>query len=505
MGPENEWYDEYARRLEQILAALVKGLPADDREPRPRPPARRRRARAAPASASCTSARSTASTRSSCRRPSSTSASATCTGPQEITGAVEDALRRARSIELDFGEQEQEKRVVVVRGAGRDGRSRIESVPLTAGRRLRDVAGTLDELRRSPDELGDDVPARDACRPTAPLPGLAEQVKELLPNALDVAVEHPRAAGRRRPSAGGRVAARARRSSSPTFYQHRNGASRPAELQKLFDGALRGGVAVRPLRLTVEGFTSFRERARAVDFSRPRPLRDHRPDRRRQVVADRRDRLRALRAGAARRRRLQAAHQPRRGAAVGAARLRRSATSAYRVARTVRRTGASQQRLERVTAAGAEAVADRAREIKAEVERILGLDYDGFTRSVVLPQGQFDAFLKGEPKERRKILVALLNLGVYERMQQLANTRATDARREAEFIRRQLDDRLRRRDAGGAGGAAGRARRRRGEGPIGRGGAEADRRGRRARADGPDRPPRGRVAPARRGGGGAER
>ena len=68
----------------------------------------------------------------------------------------------------------------------------------------------------------------------------------------------------------------------------------------------------------------------------------------------------------------------------------------------------------------------------------MGLDYDAFTRSVVLPQGQFDAFLKGEPKERRKILVALLNLGVYEDMQQIANRRATDARREAEFIANQL-------------------------------------------------------------------
>jgi exonuclease SbcC len=84
-------------------------------------------------------------------------------------------------------------------------------------------------------------------------------------------------------------------------------------------------------------------------------------------------------------------------------------------------------------------VADRVKEIRTEVDRILGLDYDGFTRSVVLPQGQFDAFLKGEPKERRKILVALLSLGVYERMQQLANQRSTAARAEAEFIRRQLE------------------------------------------------------------------
>ena len=111
----------------------------------------------------------------------------------------------------------------------------------------------------------------------------------------------------------------------------------------------------------------------------------------------------------------------------------------YRIARTARPDKPSQQRLERITREPAEPIADRAREIRAEVDRILGLDYDGFTRAVVLPQGQFDAFLKGEPKERRKILVALLGLGVYERMQQLANQRSAAARTEADFIKRQLE------------------------------------------------------------------
>jgi exonuclease SbcC len=111
----------------------------------------------------------------------------------------------------------------------------------------------------------------------------------------------------------------------------------------------------------------------------------------------------------------------------------------YRIARTARPDKPSQQRLERITADAAEPLADRVKEIRAEVDRILGLDYDGFTRSVVLPQGQFDAFLKGEPKERRKILVALLNLTVYERMQQLANQRSSAARTEADFIKRQLE------------------------------------------------------------------
>jgi exonuclease SbcC len=111
----------------------------------------------------------------------------------------------------------------------------------------------------------------------------------------------------------------------------------------------------------------------------------------------------------------------------------------YRVVRTARPDRPSQQRLERITGGAAEPLADRAKEIRTEIERLLGLDYDGFTRSVVLPQGQFDAFLKGEPKERRKILVALLDLGVYERMQQLAHQRGAAARTEAEFIKRQLE------------------------------------------------------------------
>jgi DNA repair protein SbcC/Rad50 len=111
----------------------------------------------------------------------------------------------------------------------------------------------------------------------------------------------------------------------------------------------------------------------------------------------------------------------------------------YRIARTARPDRPSTQRLERITEQGAEPLADRVKEIRTEVDRLLGLDYDGFTRSVVLPQGQFDAFLKGEPRERRKILVALLSLSVYERMQQLANQRSAAARNEADFIKRQLE------------------------------------------------------------------
>lgn len=116
----------------------------------------------------------------------------------------------------------------------------------------------------------------------------------------------------------------------------------------------------------------------------------------------------------------------------------RMGSETYRIARTLKSSGAPQSRLERVSKGGTQPVADRVKDIEDEVGRILGLDYDGFTRSVVLPQGQFDAFLKGKPEERRKILVTLLGLDVYERMHGIVNRRATEARTQAQFLLQQL-------------------------------------------------------------------
>lgn len=128
----------------------------------------------------------------------------------------------------------------------------------------------------------------------------------------------------------------------------------------------------------------------------------------------------------------------------------RMGSETYRIARTLKSSGTPQSRLERLSPDGlAQPVADRVKEIEEHVGRILGLDYEGFTRSVVLPQGQFDAFLKGKPEERRKILVTLLGLDVYERMHALVNRKAADARREAQFLVQQLE-----RDFGGATPAA---------------------------------------------------
>ena len=110
----------------------------------------------------------------------------------------------------------------------------------------------------------------------------------------------------------------------------------------------------------------------------------------------------------------------------------------YRVARVAKPSGATQVRLEQLQGDGTLPLADRVREVDGQIQAIVGLDYDAFTRAVVLPQGEFASFLKGRPEERRAILVALLRLGVYEQVHTIVNRRAADARREAGFIAGQL-------------------------------------------------------------------
>ena len=105
----------------------------------------------------------------------------------------------------------------------------------------------------------------------------------------------------------------------------------------------------------------------------------------------------------------------------------------YRVSRSIGRK--SEARLDRLSPDGFTVVplADRAREATAEVTRVLGLDYETFTKTVLLPQGAFDAFLRGDPGQRRDILTNLLALGIYERMRADAHARSVGARAAAEM------------------------------------------------------------------------
>lgn len=54
------------------------------------------------------------------------------------------------------------------------------------------------------------------------------------------------------------------------------------------------------------------------------------------------------------------------------------------------------------------------------VEKILRMDFDTFTRVIVLPQGQFDEFLKGNSTKRRELLRQLAGFEIFERMRKEA-------------------------------------------------------------------------------------
>ena len=110
----------------------------------------------------------------------------------------------------------------------------------------------------------------------------------------------------------------------------------------------------------------------------------------------------------------------------------------YRIARVLKRSGPATVRLASVEKDGEHAVDGGAREISAQIVRIVGLDFDAFTKAVLLPQGKFDEFLRGESAERRKILEVLLNLGVYRDMMQLANARHKEKQTARDIIGDQL-------------------------------------------------------------------
>ena len=63
---------------------------------------------------------------------------------------------------------------------------------------------------------------------------LADRVKELLPNALDVTVDHPREAGQQ-PERGKGRGKLAPAQLFAAYYEHRNQTPPPKELQQLFD------------------------------------------------------------------------------------------------------------------------------------------------------------------------------------------------------------------------------------------------------------------------------
>jgi exonuclease SbcC len=125
----------------------------------------------------------------------------------------------------------------------------------------------------------------------------------------------------------------------------------------------------------------------------------------------------------------------------------------YAVARDIRRSGRKnptvtvrEARLEQFVSPDATGGSEdetvtiaTGRAVSASVEQILGLNFEQFTQSVALPQGEFARFLHAPGADRQAILKNLLGYNVYELIQSAAYARASDCKSKADTLADQLD------------------------------------------------------------------
>lgn len=111
----------------------------------------------------------------------------------------------------------------------------------------------------------------------------------------------------------------------------------------------------------------------------------------------------------------------------------------FTAARVVRRTKTGASTAEARLEGGSEEIVG-ADEVTVAVEQLLGLGFDHFTKCVVLPQGEFAAFLHDRPAKRQELLRELLDLVVYGRMRELANQRRAAAEGEVKVLSAQLEE-----------------------------------------------------------------
>ncbi len=118
----------------------------------------------------------------------------------------------------------------------------------------------------------------------------------------------------------------------------------------------------------------------------------------------------------------------------------------YRVARVSERKGArgpkNETRLEHLNAAVWKQLSEseKLKDADRKLEEIVGLTYENFTRAVLLPQGAFDRFLHAKPGERTNLLRDLLGLTVTLEMAKRAGETARDAKTRAQATEERLYD-----------------------------------------------------------------
>ena len=113
--------------------------------------------------------------------------------------------------------------------------------------------------------------------------------------------------------------------------------------------------------------------------------------------------------------------------------------SEYVATRVVRRTktGGATTREARLECDG-EVLAGDAKGMNGAVAELIGLPFNHFTRCVILPQGEFAKFLHDKPSDRQDLLVKLLDLTIYERMRRRAAALADEKQNEVALDERMI-------------------------------------------------------------------
>src|SRR5262249_31284504 len=132
-------------------------------------------------------------------------------------------------LQLDFGEKEQKKSVAVIELVpGKP--AVVREVPISAGRQLLDVSGTMEELAAYQAMIGSAF-LRVTLKCDGPRPGIADEVRDRLPNAVEVRLEYPRQEDNASPSLRGMVP----REQFAHYYAHRHGSPASEAMLALFD------------------------------------------------------------------------------------------------------------------------------------------------------------------------------------------------------------------------------------------------------------------------------
>ncbi len=154
--------------------------------------------------------------------------------PQAVRGAPSPTRYAGSLLQLDFGETEQTKSVTIVE-ARPNRPAKVREVALSSGRRLLDIEGTLDDVLDKGGSLKEAY-LRVFVHTDGPVPGIAERIRDALPNTVDVQLRYERAEAE---DEGPPLSSLQPRDQFVSYYRREHGVQPPPdELMTAFDEVL---------------------------------------------------------------------------------------------------------------------------------------------------------------------------------------------------------------------------------------------------------------------------